>query len=117
MLELVQFYERGEMIDDGNRWRSNAGENVKLSNLYILTSLPLFKSYTRAHKYTHAPIHTRTFARNRCRHSRMKTFFAEKCSLSAIRNRGSRGNRGKRGQDAHFIHAFHVIHGFKLEIV
>ena len=56
MLELVQFYERGEMIDDGNRWRSYAGENVKLSNLYILTSLPLFKSYTRAHKYIHTEL-------------------------------------------------------------
>ena len=56
MLELVQFYERGEMIDDGNRWRSNAGENVKLSNLYILTSLSLFKSYTRAHKYIHTEL-------------------------------------------------------------
>ena len=56
MLELVQFYERGEMIDDGNRWRGNAGENVKLSNLYILTSLPLFKSYTLAHKYIHTEL-------------------------------------------------------------
>ena len=72
--------------------------------------------YARAHKYTHAPIHTRTFARNRCRNSRTKTFFAENCSLSAIRNRGSRRNRGQGGRLVHATYGFHVIHGFDLAI-
>ena len=43
MFKLILFYELGEMIDDGNRWRGNAGENAKLSNLYIFTSLTIIQ--------------------------------------------------------------------------